>query len=84
MAKKSDNTQALPGMPAPDKVGTCAQAFRTALEKLEAAQEEKGETMMALYRALVSAKRTSIQIDGYKFERFHVGPKDVIKVQKPK
>jgi len=77
-------TEQLPNMPPPDAVGTAAQKFRTALEKLEAAQEEKGETSAALFKSLVKAKRTSIQIDGYKFERIHTGPKDSIKVQKPK
>lgn len=74
----------LPNMPKPDAVGTAAQRFRTSLEKLDAAQEEKGEASEALFKSLVRAKRTSIQIDGYKFERVHTGPKDSIKVQRPK
>ena len=77
-------TEELPNMPKPDGVGTAAQRFRTAIEKVDAAVEEKGEAMAALFRALVKAKRASIQIDGYKFEWVHVGPKDTIKVQKPK
>ena len=82
MAK--NKTPELNGMPVPDSVGNAAQKFRTAIEKLEAAQEEKGETMQALFKALVSAKRSSIMINGYKFERQHTGPKDSIKVVKPK
>lgn len=84
MARKKDRTAELPNMPEPDKVGVCAQNFRTSLEKLEAAQMDKGEAMAALLKALTNAKRSSIQIDGYKFERVHTGPKDSIKVQKPK
>ena len=71
-------------MPEPDRVGVCAQNFRTVLEKEAALREDKGEASAALYKALVSSKRTSIQIDGYKFERFHKGPQDTIKVTKPK
>ncbi len=71
-------------MPKSDRVGTIAQNFRTCLEKQDAIIEEKGEIMLSLVKALRSAKRSSIQIDGYKFEVQHTGPKDGIKVTKPK
>ncbi len=74
----------LPNMPKPDRVGTVAQNFRTCLEKQEAIVEEKGELMLALVKAMRNAKRASIQIDGYRFEVLHTGPKDGIKVTKPK
>jgi hypothetical protein len=76
--------QDLPNMPKPDGVGIAAQNFRTAIEKLEAAQEGKGEAADDLFKAMVKAKSYVIQINGYKFERVHTGPKDSIKVVKPK
>lgn len=74
----------LTNMPAPDKVGTIAQNFRTIIQRIKDAAEEKGEQEALLIKALRSAKRSSIQIDGFKFEVFHAGPKDSIKVTKPK
>lgn len=79
-----EKPQELPNMPEPEGLGLAAQNFRTAIEKCDAAAEEKGEAMQALYRALVKSKRTSISIDGFVFERFHQGPRDTIKVKKPK
>lgn len=84
MSRKREKTPELKGMPAPDGVGLAAQNFRTSLERLEEAQNVKGECMDALIKSLTRAKRSSIQIDGYKFERQHTGPKDSIKVTKPK
>lgn len=79
-----DTTGELPNMPKLDGVGTAAQNYQTALEELVAAQEKKGTAGALLHKALVKAKRASIQINGYKFERIHTGPKDSIKVTKPK
>lgn len=83
-SRAKPKTDELPGMPAPDGVGLAAQKFQTSLEKLESAQLEKGDCMTALYKALVKAKRTSITVNGYTFERHHQGPRDTIKVKKPK
>ena len=84
MRKPDTKTTELPHMPKPDAVGTAAQRFRTSIEKLDAAHAEKGEAMENLFKSLVRAKRSSIQLDGFKFERFTPGPKDTIKVTKPK
>lgn len=65
-------------------LGAAAQNFQAAIEKLTAAQEEKGERMDELIKALKHAKRYIFQCGGYKFELVHQGPKDTIKVLKPK
>jgi len=84
MPRKKTEQPELNNMPAPDKVGVCATNFRTCLERVQEATEAKGEAMMALIKSMRSAKRTSIQVDGYRFEVNHTGPKDSIKVTKPK
>jgi hypothetical protein len=71
-------------MPKPDGVGTAAQRLRTAIEKLDACKDEKDEAVENLMKSLVDAKRRDISIDGYKFEMRHEGPKDTIKIVKPK
>lgn len=71
-------------MPQPDGLGVAAQNFAATLQKIGELTEEKGERMMALFKALKKAKRSSIQVSGYKFEVSHTGPKDGIKVQKLK
>ncbi len=82
--RKRGKTDELPGMPKPDGVGLAAQNFRTTIEKIDTLIEEKGENEMALFKALKKARRASIQIDGYKFDIQHTGPKDKIKITKPK
>lgn len=67
-----------------DATGKAAERFKNSLEALVDAQEEKGESMILLYKALVKSKRTTFQIHGYTFTRQHTGPKDTIKVQKSK
>lgn len=77
-------TAELPNMPKPDAIGLHAQNLRTAIEKLDAASEEKGEAIDKLMKAMRRAKRHNIRIDGYVFEFHHQGAKDSIKVVKPK
>lgn len=65
-------------------LGAAAQNFQAAIEKLTAAQEDKGERMDELIKALRHAKRYSFQCSGFKFELVHQGPKDTIKITRPK
>ena len=67
-----------------DSVGKCAKRMKNALEALEAAQDEKGAASEALQKALKKSKRLTTSFDGYRFQLHHVGPKDTIKVDKPK
>lgn len=74
----------LANMPKPDKVGKAAEHFRDAVREADDAHEAKGEAADNLIRAMKSAKRYTLQIDGYKFELHHTGAKDTIKIIKPK
>lgn len=83
--RKSPPQPDLPGVEVKlDGVGKAARRFLEALDAVEKASTEKGESSAALISALKRSKRTSIQVEGYKFEYHHVGPKDTIKVVKPK
>ena len=88
MAKKqtrSGNVPELKGMEDTiDGVGKAARKYLEAIEAHEGTGKHRGETEANLIRALRKAKRTSIQIEGWKFNHNHTGPKDSIKVQKPK
>ncbi len=77
-------TPDLPEMPKPDGVGKAADRMKDAIEACVEAVEEKGEAESALIKALKAAKRTSIQVGGYKFQYKHTGPTDKITVQKAK
>ncbi len=82
--KQKLDTPELPNMPKPDSVGKSADRMKDAIEAVVAAVEEKGEAEAALIKALKKAKRTSIQVGGYKFQYKHTGPTDKITVQKAK
>lgn len=71
-------------MPKLDKIGKAGVRFKESLKELEKATKEKGDAADNLIRAMKQAKRYILQIEGYKFEYIHSGPKDNIKVQKPK
>lgn len=82
-SKKLEQTE-LNAMPERDGVGKAGKRFKDAVEELDRAMAEKGEAMDALIRALKSAKRTSIQVEGYHFQYKHNGPSDRILTKKPK
>lgn len=67
-----------------DATGKAAQRFGKALEALEDAQDEKGAASEALIKAMKKAKRLRITVNGYDFQIIHEGPKDKVKVTKPK
>lgn len=67
-----------------DSVGKCAKRLKQAIEELEAAQDEKGAASEALQKSMKDANRLTTSFDGYRFQLHHVGPKDTIKVDKPK
>lgn len=82
--KPKAKEQDLPNMPAPDGVGKAADRMKLAIEACSEAIEEKGEAEAALIKALKKARRTAIQVAGYKFQYKHTGPSDKILVQKAK
>lgn len=74
----------LPGMPKPSGPGRIAREYLDVLEEIEKKTTEKGDLMQSLINSIKKAKRTSVQVDGYKFNLKHRGPEDKITVQKPK
>lgn len=71
-------------VPKMDGVGKAAKRFAESLTSLDEARDERGEAEQNLINSLKKAKRTSFQTLGFKFFLNHSGPKDSIKVQKPK
>lgn len=67
-----------------DKISKAAQRLKKAIDCLEVATDEKGASVENLVKAMRKAKRYRITVAGMAFELNHVGPKDTIKVVKPK
>ena len=82
--KRQQQTEMAGVIPPPDKVGVAAQRFKEAVVAATDAADEKAEVQDNLIKALRNAKRYNFSCDGYKFEMFHHGAKDTIKVTNPK
>lgn len=82
--KAKANQDLLPGMPTPDGVAKCADAFREIIEGIADLTEQKADAEAKLIKSLQDHKRKGIQVAGYNFDLNVRTAKVSIKVHKPK